>query len=95
MYVSGVELYETFNPGAIYRLGTARRYADDNTIACCGAAAPAEHCASLPVCTVATEWNTIWSGVARGAAAQARIFSPPVCPCAASIGSKQMQIHDL
>jgi hypothetical protein len=85
VYVSGFELYESFKPGAVYRLSTAQAYADDNTIACCGADAAAarpQHCADKPICAETTAWNPIWTGTAGNSGESATIFRPPVCPYA-------------
>jgi hypothetical protein len=83
VYVSGFELYEVYNPGAVSRVSTTRSYDDDNTVACCGAdAAPATPaCASLPHCTHNTAWDAIWAGTPRPSSVQAStIFNPSVCP---------------
>jgi hypothetical protein len=83
--VSGFELYETYKPGAVYRLSTSERYTDDNTIACCGADAAVarqQDCSGKPVCSDATQWNAIWTGTAGNSGEEATIFSPPVCPYA-------------
>ena len=83
--MTGFELYETYKPGALYRLSSTRDYVDDNTIACCGDGPSAEGmngCSELPACSKATSWTPIWSGTARSTGDSANIFEPPVCPYA-------------
>ena len=83
VYVSGFELYETYKPGALYRISSAVKYKDDNTIACCGADAQrrASVCNPLPTCSQTT-WNAIWEGTAANSGDKATKFEPPVCPYA-------------
>ncbi|KAL1499729.1 hypothetical protein AB1Y20_012416 [Prymnesium parvum] len=81
MYISAVEIFEVFNPGAVYRVSAARAYEDDNTIACCGDDFPSGgQCDGLPRCSSDTSWTTLWSGAAAPAAEESRAFSPPLCP---------------
>jgi hypothetical protein len=84
-YVSGFELYETYKPGAVWKLSTASSYTDDNTLACCGADAAVarpDQCGPLPVCSETTSWNAIWTGTPGNSGESATIFTPPVCPYA-------------
>ena len=36
VYVSAFELYETYKPGALFKVSSTQDYVDDNTVACCG-----------------------------------------------------------
>ena len=85
VYVSGFELYETYRPGALYRISAAQEYTDDNTVACCGADASSARpsvCAGLPTCSSNTLWTTLWQGSAGNSGDTANIKAPPVCPYA-------------
>jgi hypothetical protein len=83
VYVTGFELYETYKPGATYRISTTQKYDDDNTIACCGEDFPSGgNCDGRPACSTDTTWNTVWSGTASNTADTATIFSPNLCPYA-------------
>ena len=83
VYVTGFELYETYKPGATYRISTAPEYVDNNLIACCGQDFPAGgNCDGRPVCSTDTAWNTAWSGTAGNSGESATIFSPNMCPYA-------------
>jgi hypothetical protein len=86
--VSGFEVFEVYNPGAVNRLSTTSFYTDDNAIACCGAdaAASSAACNGLPICSQTTAWEPIWTGTAGRSGNSATIFNPPICPCTAAHG---------
>ncbi|KAL1507311.1 hypothetical protein AB1Y20_008157 [Prymnesium parvum] len=81
LYITGIEVFETYKPGSIYRVSTTRAYVDDNTVACCGVDIQLEgECESIPICSSNTTWDELWSGEASSAGESSRIFNPPVCP---------------
>ena len=83
VYVAGFELYETYKPGAAYRVSTAPEYLDNNLVACCGQDFPTGgNCDGRPVCSTDTKWNTIWSGTPGNSGDKATVFSPSMCPYA-------------
>ena len=86
VYVTAMEIYETYKPGAIHTISTTEDYVDDNTIACCGLDSPSTLCASnggpYAACSKDTTWNAVWSGTAENAGEASRVLEPPVCPFA-------------
>jgi hypothetical protein len=80
VYVSGIEIYEVFEPGSLQKVSIASStdYADDNTVHCGGASTY-----KFDDCATETVWTTIWQGVASPATEkQATITAPPVCSIA-------------
>ncbi len=82
IFVTRVEIYEIFKPGAVVRVSTTANYTDDNTIACCGPDFPPYGaCEGHPTCSKETNWTTLWAGDSTGAPANTpRRFVPPLCP---------------
>ena len=81
MYINAFELFQTYKPGAVFKISSAPEYEDDNLIACCGEDFPAGGaCTGYPVCSKDTQWNTIWSGTAGNSADKAVVFEPQLCP---------------
>lgn len=78
MYISGLELYEVFKPGAVWKISTTESYVDDVSIHCTKAGV-----AGIPECSMDTEWKTLWrkpqESVTPGQE-QANVFAPPLCP---------------
>ena len=75
MYITKIEYYETFKPGALYRVSTTENYQDDNTVACDG------HIAGD--CSTETSWDILYTGKAMPTGQEeASISSPPFCSVA-------------
>jgi len=77
IYITSLELYEVFKPGAVYRISTTSNYKDD----------PFVHCtkpglSDIPECSQNSTWETLWSKPKEFlmiGAEKANIFEPPIC----------------
>ena len=82
LYVSSVEVYEVFKPGALTEIAiiNADEYVDDNTLSCGGTSAIGQEYGE---CVMETPWVPVWTGEPQlGLPDLAVITAPPLCPTA-------------
>jgi len=77
MYINGLELYEVFKPGAVYRISTTSKYEDDTFVHCTKPGV-----SDISECSEDSNWQTLWSKpreLLMIGNEKAQIFEPPIC----------------
>lgn len=68
-YVSAIEIYETFKPGAVIEVAVTDNYQDNNSEPC-----------FRDTCSERTSWTVLWSGEPdTGLPEDSRVFAPSLC----------------
>lgn len=68
-YVTAIEIYETFKPGAVIEIAVTDNYQDNNTEPC-----------YRDSCSERTSWTVLWSGEPQiGLPEDSRVFTPSLC----------------